>query len=53
VKFVMNAAPEEFLANEKGLLTHVVVGGESIEADVAVLGIGVEPATRFLVRLFC
>lgn len=47
----MNAAPEEFLANDEGLLTHVVVGGERIEADVAVLGIGVEPATRFLVRI--
>jgi len=45
----MNSTPEEFIANKDGLLTHVVVGGNKIEADVAVLGIGVEPATRFLV----
>ena len=49
VKFVLNASPEEFIKNEAGLLTHVVVNGEQLEADVCVLGVGVEASTGFLV----
>jgi hypothetical protein len=49
VKFVLNASPQEFRTNEAGALTHVVVDGDALEADVCVLGIGVEPSTGFLV----
>jgi hypothetical protein len=49
VKFVLNGSPSEFVSNEAGDLTHVVVNGEQIEADVCVLGVGVEATTGFLV----
>ncbi len=49
MKFVLNGSPSEFVSNEAGDLTHVVVNGEQIEADVCVLGVGVEATTEFLV----
>jgi NAD(P)H-nitrite reductase large subunit len=49
VKFVLNASPEAFVSDADGQLTHVIVNGEQLEADVCVLGVGVEPSTKFLV----
>ena len=50
VKFILNASPEEFLSDDDGNLTGVVVNGETIDADVCVVGIGVTASTGFLVR---
>ena len=50
VKFLLNATPEAFVSDADGQLTHVVVNGEQIDADVCVLGVGVEPSTNFLVK---
>jgi len=49
IKFVLNSSPDEFISDEEGQLTHVVVNGEQLEADVCVLGVGVEASTGFLV----
>lgn len=49
VKFILNASPDEFVSNDDGQLTHVVINGEQIVADVCVLGVGVVPSTTFLV----
>ena len=50
VKFILNASPEEFLSNDDGQLTGVVVNGETVDADVCVVGIGVTASTGFLVK---
>lgn len=50
VKFIMNASPDEFQSNDDGQLTGVVVNGETVDADVCVVGIGVMASTGFLVR---
>jgi apoptosis-inducing factor 3 len=49
VKFILNSSPEEFLTGDDGNLTGVVVNSETVDADVCVVGIGVEASTGFLV----
>ena len=49
VKFMMNVQPQRFLLSEDKDLTGVLLSnGSEIDADVVVLGIGVEPSTEYL-----
>ncbi len=50
VKFILNSSPEEFLTGDDGNLTGVVVNSETVDADVCIVGIGVEASTGFLVN---
>ncbi len=47
VKLVMKSNVEKFLG-ENGKLTHVVVNGESVPADVCIVGLGTQFDTDFL-----
>ncbi|XP_022104629.1 apoptosis-inducing factor 3-like [Acanthaster planci] len=49
VKFYLNSDPEQFNGDETGQLREVVLkGGETLTADLCVMGVGVMPATNFL-----
>jgi NADPH-dependent 2,4-dienoyl-CoA reductase/sulfur reductase-like enzyme len=50
VKFVMETGPKEFITNGEGILEKVVLeNGEELDADVVVLGLGVNPSTDYII----
>ena len=50
VKFAMETGPKQFITNGDGVLEKVILeNGEVLDADVVVLGLGVNPSTDYII----
>ena len=49
IKFYLSSNPERLNGNDDGRITEVVLqNGETLPADICIMGVGVKPSTGFL-----
>ena len=49
VQFVMETQPKKFITNDEGILIKVILeNGDELDADIVILGIGVNPSTDYI-----